>query len=206
MGDSEQDDRRPELVELSVDRPVWENFFTVAPLILVGTMEEDGGHDLAPKHMATPVGWDNYFCFVCSPSHATQNNAQRTGEFTVSFPRPGQEIEATMAAGPRESDGDKPTLAAIPTFPAREVEGVLVSNSYLWLECRLDKVVEGYANNSLIIGEIVAAAVSPGAHRSADVDDADLLVEEPLLAYISPGRFTRISDTNAFPFPADFKR
>ena len=25
----------------------------------LGTREPDGGYDLAPKHMATPLGWDN---------------------------------------------------------------------------------------------------------------------------------------------------
>ena len=57
-------------VPIPVDKPIWSRFFTVAPLVLVGTREGDG-HDLAPKHMAMPLGWDNYFCFVCSPDHAT---------------------------------------------------------------------------------------------------------------------------------------
>ena len=43
-------------VTLSVDLPVWDRVFTVNPLVLVGTKEEDGGYDLAPKHMAFPIG------------------------------------------------------------------------------------------------------------------------------------------------------
>lgn len=193
-------------VELSMERPIWSNFFTVAPLTLVGTIEEDGSHDIAPKHMAMPLGWNNFFCFACSPNHATQRNAQRTGEFTVSFPRPGQVVEASLAAGPRSEEGDKPSLAAIETFPASEVEGILVEDAYLWLECRLDKVIEGYGDNSLIIGEIVAASVAEACLRKSDGDDADLLASEPLLAYLSPGRFARVSDTYSFPFHVDFKR
>lgn len=193
-------------VELSMERPIWSNFFTVAPLTLVGTIEEDGSPDIAPKHMAMPLGWNNFFCFACSPNHATQRNAQRTGEFTVSFPRPGQVVEASLAAGPRSEEGDKPSLAAIETFPASEVEGILVEDAYLWLECRLDKVVEGYGDNSLIIGEIVAASVAEACLRKSDGDDADLLASEPLLAYLSPGRFARVSDTYSFPFHVDFKR
>lgn len=193
-------------VALSMERPIWASFFTIAPLTLVGTIEEDGSPDIAPKHMAMPLGWNNYFCFACSPNHATQRNAQRTGEFTVSFPRPSQVVEASLAAGPRSEEGDKPSLAAIETFAATEVEGILVEDAYLWLECRLDKVIEGYGENSLIIGEIVAAQVSERSLRKSDGDDADLLASDPLLAYVSPGRFARVSDSFSFPFHVDFKR
>lgn len=194
------------MVGIPVDRPIWDRFFAVAPLTIVGTMEEDGGHDLAPKHMAMPLGWSNYFCFACSPSHATQQNAQRTGSFTVSFPRPDQVVETSLAAGPREEGGEKPSLAGVSTFPAREVDGVLVEDAYLWLECHLDKVLDGYGSNSLIIGEIVAAAVSEGSLRSSEDDDADLLAREPLLAYLPPGRFASIDQTFSFPFHTNFKR
>ena len=40
-------------IELPVDTPIWSRFFTVAPLVLVGTREPDGGHDLAPKQSKT---------------------------------------------------------------------------------------------------------------------------------------------------------
>ena len=79
-----------ELVELDVGQPIWDRFFWVAPLVLIGTREPDGGHDLAPKHMVTPLGWQNYFGFVCTPRHGTYGNAQRTGVFTVTYPRPEQ--------------------------------------------------------------------------------------------------------------------
>src|SRR5690606_34430059 len=49
----------PRRVELDVRVPVWDRFFTVAPLVLVGTREPDGRFDLAPKHMVLPLGWQN---------------------------------------------------------------------------------------------------------------------------------------------------
>ena len=42
-------DESPRLVELDISESIWERFFWVAPLVLVGTRESDGGHDLAPK-------------------------------------------------------------------------------------------------------------------------------------------------------------
>jgi flavin reductase (DIM6/NTAB) family NADH-FMN oxidoreductase RutF len=192
------------IIRVSTERPIWDRFFTVAPLVIVGTKEGEG-HDLAPKHMAMPFGWDNYFCFACSPEHATQVNAQRTGEFTVSFPRPEQIVETSLAAGPRAEGGEKSSLAAIPTFPASEVDGVLVRDAYLWLECALEKVVEGFGRNSLIIGRVVAAAVDEEAARTSDADDAEVIGGRPLLAYISPGRFARVAESFSFPYHADFK-
>lgn len=194
------------MVQLPLDGPIWNSVFTVAPLTIVGTVEEDWSIDLAPKHMAMPLGWDNYFCFACSPRHATQRNAQRTGQFTVSFPRPSEVIETSMAATGRDEEGTKPGLQAIPTFEASTVEGRLVTDAYLWLECELDRIVDGYGENSLIIGRIVAAAVADDSQRDPEDDDADLIAQAPMLAYVSPGRFARITQTFSFPFPSDFKR
>ena len=81
------------LVELEVERPIWDQFFTVAPLVLVGTREADGRDDLAPKHMVTPMGWQNYFGFVCTPRHGTYQNIARDGVFAVTYPRPTQWLE-----------------------------------------------------------------------------------------------------------------
>ncbi len=193
------------MIDVPVDAPIWDRFFTIAPLVLVGTLGEDG-HDLAPKHMAMPLGWSNYFCFACTPRHATYRNAERTGTFTVSFPRPGGVVAASLTAAPREEDGGKPSLGAVPVVPSRVVEGVLAKDSYLWLECRLDRMVDGFGVNSLVVGEIVAAAMAEGAARGADTDDADVVVREPLLAYVATGRFAEVRDTAAFPFHTGFSR
>ena len=77
------------VTSLDCSEPIWERFFTLAPLVLIGTREPDGDIDIAPKHLAIPMSWDNYFGFVCTPRHATYANARRTGVFTVTYPRPG---------------------------------------------------------------------------------------------------------------------
>jgi flavin reductase (DIM6/NTAB) family NADH-FMN oxidoreductase RutF len=198
-------ERDPGIVALPTDAPVWGRVFTVAPLVLVGTIDSNGAPDLAPKHMATPLGWSNYFAFVCSPRHATYTNAVARGVFTVSYPQPSQILQASLAAGGRQPDDSKPTLAALQTFPADVVDGVLVSGCSFWLECELDRMIDGFGENSLVIGRVVAAAADERALRDADRDDGDLIHETPLLAFLSPGRFARIDASNAFPFPADFR-
>ncbi len=201
----EEKPRAQRRVRLDVEAPIWDRCFTVAPLVIVGTREPDGDYDLAPKHMVMPLGWQNYVGFVCTPRHATHANARREGGFTMTWLRPGQELLASLAAAPR-SDGDKPNLAALETFEAEGMDGRFVEGGYLFLECELERIVEGFGENSLIVGRIRAAQVDAAAQRMVDRDDADLLVESPLLAYLQPGRFAHIGSSDAFPFPLDFCR
>ena len=196
-----EDPAAPVPIDVSV-MPVWERFFTVLPLVLVATREGEA-YDIAPKHMAMPLGWQNHYCFVCTPRHATYQNVRATGVFTVSFPRPEQVAQIAMAAAPRAGDA-KAGLAALTTIPARVVDGVLVDGCLVHLECRLDRIVDGFGDASIITGAVVAASVDPAALRALERDDADLIHEAPLLAYLQPGRMASIDRSTSFPFPAGF--
>ena len=160
----------------------------------------------APKHMAIPLGWQNYFGFVCTPRHRTYQNIQREGVFTVTFPRPTQLVLTSLSAAPRDDDDVKPALALLPTRPARAIAGVFLDDGYLFLECRLERVIDGFGENSLIAGRVVAAEVAENAMRLADGDDSEVLKSSPLLAYLAPGRYAEIRQGYAFPYPAGFTR
>jgi flavin reductase (DIM6/NTAB) family NADH-FMN oxidoreductase RutF len=198
------------IVKLDLRRPIWERFYWVAPLAVIGTLEPDGAPDFAPKHMVTPLGWDNFFGFVCTPRHATHANAVREGAFTVSMPRPDQVVLASLCASPRcgegEHEGHKPEVEALQTRPATRVKGYLLAQSYLFLECELVRVVDGFGDNCLIAGKIVAAHVAPDSLRTLERDGQDLIGKAPLLAYLPPARFAEIRRTFSFPFPAGFQR
>ena len=195
-----------ELTRLGVDHPIWDRFFQVCPLVVVGTREPDGSFDHAPKHMALPLGWENYFGFVCTPRHATYVNAKREGVFTVSVPRPSQVLITSLASAPRCEGDAKPSLSHIETIPARTVEGALIADAYLHLECRIHRVYDDFGVNSLIAGRIVEALVAEDAIRRDDKDDEQMIFSAPLLAYVSPGRYAEISKTFAFPFHAGWSR
>ena len=199
-------DESPRLVELDTSESIWERFFWVAPLVLVGTRESDGGHDLAPKHMAMPMGWKNYFGFVCTPRHHTYQNIKRDGVFTVSYPNPSQLVLISLAASPRCGDEEKPALSVLPVFPASVVDGVLVEGATVFLECELDRIIDGLDVNSLIVGRVVAARVDERAERTPDHDDQAVVHDVPLLAYLHPGRFATIENSLSFPFPAGMKK
>lgn len=194
------------VVSLAVERGLWDRVYRVAPLVVVGTKEESG-YDLAPKHLALPLSWENHFGFVCSPEHGTYRNIRATGEFSVSYPRPSQVVLASLAASPREGwEAGKPVVEGLPTFPATRIDAPLLKDAYFHLECELDRIVEGFGPNVLIAGRVVAAHASEDALRLTDRDPADHLEASPLLAYVDPGRFAAVSTTQAFPFPAGFTR
>jgi len=195
------------MVPLDVEEPIWDRVFLVSPLVVVGT-REGNTYDLAPKHMAAPMGWENYFGFVCTPRHSTYHNVIAAGSFTVSYPRPEQAALASLTASPRQKGGgpEQPVLAGLPTVPASRVDGIFLDGAYLMLECELDRMVDGIGSNSLVIGRIVAAHVRREALRVSDGDDQRLVADHPLLAYLHPGRYASIVETMAFPFPADFQR
>ncbi len=195
-----------DLVELDTSESIWERFFSVFPLVVIGTREADGQDDLAPKHLAIPMSWQNYFGFVCTPRHNTYQNVQRNREFTVTYVRPEQTVLASLAASPRCDDGSKPVAAALPTFAASQVQAAFLEHGYLFLECELHQIVDDLGDNSLIIGRIVKAHAAAEALRSSEREDETVPLESPLLAYLYPGRFATIEKTDQLPFPAGFKR
>jgi flavin reductase (DIM6/NTAB) family NADH-FMN oxidoreductase RutF len=202
MGDTQT----PGLIELDTSSSIWESFFTVFPLVVIGTRETDGSDDLAPKHLAMPMSWQNHFGFVCTPRHNTYQNIQRDGQFAVTYMRPSQTVLASLAATPRCEDGSKPITQALPTFSADTVNASFVQDGYLFLECELQQIVDDLGENSLIIGRIQRASVAEDALRSSGQDDEDLVYSAPLLAYLYPGRFAEIASSTKLPFPAGFKR
>ena len=115
-------------------------------------------------------------------------------------------VLTSLAASPRCDDGDKAVLRALPTLPARAVDGVLLRDGYFFLECELDRVVDGFDDNSLVVGRIVAAHAERESLRLSDREDAELIHERPLLAYLHPGHCTTVDRSRAFPFPRGFRR
>ncbi len=194
------------LVELGTGAPIWDRFFTIAPLVLIGTREPDGGDDVAPKHMAGPMGWENYFGFVCTPRHGTYRNIARDRVFAVTFPKPAQWLETSLTASPRCDDGEKTSLRLVETTHSPEIDCPMVKNGSLYLECTLERFVDDLGPNSLIIGRVIAARIDPAYLRAHERDDQDVIREGPILTYVSPGRFAVVRETQAFPFPAGMKR
>lgn len=199
--------QKDNVISLDVNLPIWERFFTIAPLVVIGTKENEE-YDLAPKHMATPLGFGNYFGFVCTPRHATYHNVKASKEFSVSFPRPDQIVATSLSSSPRSEQISKSLgiIEALPIVKATTMDAPMIKGAYLYFECELFKIIDGFDDYSIITGTIKAAHVHKDYLRVSEQDEQEQLHENPLLAYIATGRFAKISDTYSFPFPKDFKR
>lgn len=192
---------------LDTSFPIWDQVFTVAPLVVIGTKEGED-YDLAPKHMVTPVSFDNFFGFVCTPDHATYHNIKNTGYFTVSYPIPDKVILASLSAMRRCENitKSKQIVEVLPTIKAKTMDALMVADSYLYLECELYKIVDGFGPNSFITGKITRAVANTNYIRISELDEQEQIIKNPLLVYIANGRFAKIEQTYNFPFPKDFKR
>ena len=187
------------LLSLELEQPIWDRFFTVAALVVIGTRNTDGSYDLFGTHQGYPLEPANLFAFLASPLETAVANALRERAFSVSFPRPQQVVEASIAAAAATDKGPHPLAAEIQTFPAQRIDAPLLSKAQLFLECQVDRVVEDLDDRVLVIGSLVAAHLDPDCRRLSDRDDADLLRRNPLLAFVAPGRVTAIAQTDAFP-------
>ena len=130
------------LAHLNIKQSLWDQVFTIAPLVVVGTKEGDR-YDLAPKHMVTPMGFGPYFGFVCTPRHSTFHNIKATGEFTVSFPKPEQLVLTSLSAMPRKDSCSKAdmVLDTLPVARALNIDVPIIEGAYLYLECRSPKIL-----------------------------------------------------------------
>lgn len=192
-------------VTLDLDGPLLDRVFRVAPLVVVGTTEPDGAADLAPKHMTMPVG-PRHVAFVCTPTHATLRNVERTGVFTMSWLPADAVLLASLASAPRAADESKPALAAVPTRPATTVPGRVLRDATLAVECRLDRVVDGAGRWHIVVGEVVHAEAAADALLTADEDPHDVLGRAPVLAYLPPDHVAVVDRADRFPYHVGFRR
>lgn len=195
-----------DLINISVDGDFWERFFLPFPLVVIGSKEGDK-FDMAPKHMAIPLSWENHFGFVCTKRHATYHNIKKHGFFTVSYPKVEQLAITSLSASQRVgSKNKKMILDHFNYTPAKKIEGVFLEHSFLMLECELLKIYDDFGINSLITGKIIYARVDEDYLRNIDRNEQVQIYTHPVLSYIHPGRYAAIKDTAVFPFPKDFKK
>ncbi|NNE34136.1 MAG: flavin reductase [Rhodothermales bacterium] len=193
--------RSEETVDLRLDHPIWDRVFTVAPLVVVGTRDAAGNYDLEPKHLALPLGSGPYFGFVSTERHSTYRNIKRDRFFTVSFPNPSSVVVTSLISSPRREGRKKPALKALPMTRASTIDAMFVADSYLFLECELDRIVSGFGENCLISGIIRRAAVNKESLRLFELDDQVMLERRPILAFLPPERYAVLKSTRPFPFP-----
>ncbi len=104
--------------------------------------------------MATPLGFSDFFGFVCTPRHNTYHNIKKHSRFSVSFVKPDQILLTSLAATPRCAVKDFPEEITnhIPTVTLNNGASIFVKDSYVMLDCSLYKIIDGFDDYSLITG------------------------------------------------------
>ena len=83
---------------------------------------------------------------------------------------------------------------------------LMIDGAYLYLECELFKIIDGFDDYSLITGVIKSVHVQKEYLKTTEKSESQQIRKHPLLAYIANGRFAKVSETFNFPFPKDFQR
>jgi len=181
-------------------------YFTVKPLILVTTLGSNGLPNVAPKTQATDVGrCERYFAFVCTPQHHTYQNVKANKEFVVNYPGP-ELIGKVSATAQRAEDSDEIALAGLTSIPSLIVKPPRINECYLHLECKLLEIKD-LEDSSLILGKVVARSADKEVffERGKSRENIKLLLKHPLLAYVYPDHYTKISVVEEFVFPKNYK-
>ena len=139
---SRQDDERirnrtKHIIELDAGKPIWDRCFMVAPLVLVGTRDEDGSLDLAPKAHGVPdglAGTTSGLSAAPVTRHTSTSSEPASSRSAIpSLPRYFTQVSPRHRA---TRVVRRPSCRAFPTFPAKKVDGEFIEDAYLFLECR----------------------------------------------------------------------
>jgi flavin reductase (DIM6/NTAB) family NADH-FMN oxidoreductase RutF len=181
-------------------------YFTVKPLILVTTLGPEGLPNVAPKTQNMDVGrQEQYFAFVYTPRHHTYQNVRANREFVVNYP--GPELIGKVSAAAQLVEGvDEVALAGLTGIPSLVVKPPRIRECYLHLECKLVEIND-LEDVSVILGKIVARSADKEAtyERGKAKENVALLRKRPLLAYVYPDHYTKISVAEEFVFPKNYK-
>lgn len=124
------------------------------PVLIIGTYDSDG----TPNAMNAAWGgqWDMKEIMISLGSHATTDNLNRTGEFTVSFATVDTLIAADyvgVVSGRKEHD--KVAKTGWNSVKAECVNAPVFTNLPMTLECKIKEKIGESNTGFYLIGEIV---------------------------------------------------
>ncbi len=176
-------------------------FFRPANLVLVTTLSPNGVVNVAPKTQAMPIGRKGYWAFACCARHHTYQNIEHQGEFVINFPGPGLIERVAQTARDVPPGTDEIKEAGLTAMEARRVKVPVVAECGVNVECRRHQVIDGYGDESLIVGEVVAVTIDEVLVDAG----VETLHTFPLLVYVYPDHYAVVDRVERFRFPEDYK-
>ena len=152
------------------------------PVLIIGTYNSDG----TPNAMNAAWGgqWDVKEIMICMGVHATTENLDRCGDFTVAFA-----TKDTMVASDfvgivsAKSDSLKMQKTGWTAIKADNVDAPVFTEFPMTLECRILRKIDETADGYNLLAEIVNILVDEtyiGEDGKPDVEKMQLITYEPV--------------------------
>ena len=161
------------------------------PVLIIGTYNDDG----TPNAMNAAWGgqWDEHEIMISLGSHATTDNLNRCGEFTIGFATAAT-AEAADYVGivSRRRDPDKMNKTGWTASKGRAVNAPVFDCFPMSLECRVKEKLNESETGCYVIAEIVNIVCDErfvASDGKPDVEKMELITFDPVHnGYIALGR------------------
>ena len=152
------------------------------PVLIIGSYNSDG----TPNAMNAAWGglWDSKEIVISMGAHATTENLNRNGEFTVAFA-----TKATMVASDfvgivsAKNDAQKMQKTGWTAVRAENVDAPVFTDFPMTMECRIKQKIDESAEGYYIVAEIVNIVVDENylaADGKPDVEKMELITYDPV--------------------------
>ena len=152
------------------------------PVLIIGTYNNDG----TPNAMNAAWGgqWDSKEIMICMGSHATTENLDRCGEFTVAFATKDTMVAADfvgIVSG--KNDPEKMQKTGWTAIKSEHVNAPVFTEFPMTLECRILRKIDETKDGYNLIAEIVNILVDEAClaeDGKPDVEKMQLISYEPV--------------------------
>lgn len=155
-----------EKVGLSFDKRTWTPSPLLGQIVLVTSLNEDGGSNVAPKSWISMMAFEpSLLALGCNLAHWTAQNILARQEFVVDIP--GDElVEIVWRSHTLPHPRPVESLGLTP-IPAQKVQPPLIAECKAHLECTFVQHLT-FGSEIIILGKIVAASVDREAVETQD--------------------------------------
>jgi flavin reductase (DIM6/NTAB) family NADH-FMN oxidoreductase RutF len=148
------------------DKRAWRPSPLVGQIVLVTTLNEDGGSNVAPKSWISMMAFDPpLLALGCTLKHWTARNILRSREFVVNIP--GDDLAGTIWAANAHPHPRPVESVGLTPIPAQRVKPPLIAECKAHLECEYVQHL-AFGDEVVLLGSIVAGSVDSLALEAPD--------------------------------------
>lgn len=152
--------------ELSLDKRLWKPSPLLGQVVLVTTLNADGGSNVAPKSWISMMAFEPpVLALGCNLKHWTAQNILRGREFVVNVP--GEELAAVVWQSHTIQHPRPVETIGLTPIMANRVKPPRIEECKAHLECQYLQHV-AFGDEVVLFGQIVALSVDEGAIEGGD--------------------------------------